>query len=703
MNPLKLFGRKPKNLLTEQHFVGAPSFRDWNPGYSFLNHFSSDGYDSAYPSIRAITNEYMTIRPYAINAKGDKVENNNIINALYHPNQADSSVAFFEKVAVSTLYHRNTYILVWRREGNEARPGGDFGLKGSRIAGFTFLEFPGITRREGRTYYNIGAQEFNDKEVIVLPGGVHPNNLYGGYSPSVSSCKWAKLDDYIADFQRGFFENNAIPAGTFVVTAPTATEYNNIVDKLQERHKGAGNNNNVTYTYRPTDPVSGKSEQAQVEWVPYGQSNKEIDFKNLFQQVNNRIDIAYGVPQIVKGVDDAATYANAQVAEATFAKRAVRPLALRNYTQLTHELNRITGGIGVAITFDYEIPAVADEQLVRAQTKTHEVTALNSLVDKGYTLLSAIDALQLPDSYKTLALTTPTDNDEETDVDEGDEVTGSPDPEQIDGINPINKRGAANRTNPKDELTDSEVDSYEEQLSAVTRNYMSNQIERYITSLDTQDATEDPEEDEIEDYTTEAMVIIAAILNLSGDRQNTEGISLIVDAGLSTDDITPYNPSDAELDEYKTYLKGVASSYGDDTADSIRAVLARSVAEGWDRGQLEGQLRNIMNTDEWRVKRLATSEVNRSQDLGSIYSMRKIKDDTGYEIERSLLHTGGETPCEFCAAYIDNWMPIEGTMIKKGTVIEGVDGGSYEYKWDDNQGHDVHANGHCVPQFRVVK
>lgn len=713
MNPFNLLRgqtrRHARNQGSDHNFVGATSFRDWNPGYSFLNHYSSDAYDSAYPSIRAITNEYMTIMPYAINAKKERQENNPIINALYHPNQQDSAVSFFEKMAVSTLFHKKTYILVWRREGGVAKPGGDFGPKGQNIAGFTFLEFPAIERREGRTYYRIGSQEFNDNEVLVLPGGVHPNNLYGGYSPSEASRKWGKLDDYIADYQAGFFENNAIPAGEFVITAPTGTEYNDIVDKLQARHKGAGKNNNVTYTHRPVNPEDGKPMSAQIEWIPFGQSNKDIDFKYLFEQVNKRIDTAYGVPAIVKGIDSAATYANAQVAEATFSKRAVRPLALRNYAQLTHELNRITGGIGVAITFQYDIPAIADEENVRAEMKIKLVTALNALVDKGYTVDQAIRALELPDSFKAL-LEPKAPADDNAEVDEGDEVTDAPDPEEIDGVKPLNKnpkaaksKGAAKSTDPKAQLSQDDVELYEEQLSIVVRDHMSKQIEDYIATLDddAQNAEGDPTEADTDDFNEAMLLVIIAIMQATGDLEYVSGLALLVAAGVKTDGVTPYTVGTQAIDDYRKYLRGVAESYGGDTASSIRSVLSRSQVEGWDRNRLETELRNIMNTDEWRVKRLATTEVNRSQAVGSIDSMEQIEDESGAVIEKSLQHTGGDPPCEFCAVWIDYWLPVKELMIQKNTTITGAEGGVMVYTWDDNKGHDVHANGHCRPQFRV--
>src|SRR5690606_9157625 len=108
-----------------------------------------------------------------------------------------------------------------------------------------------------------------------------------------------------------------------------------------------------------------------------------------------------------------------------FLERAVDPLALSIYTQITHELNRITGGLGVAITYKLEIPTIADEEKVEAERKNIEVSALTKLLDKGYSLDSAVDALQLSNSYKLLkegsANTATIDNDK-PDVDDGNEV-----------------------------------------------------------------------------------------------------------------------------------------------------------------------------------------------------------------------------------------------------------------------------------------
>jgi len=459
-----ILGTALKGARSQVNLVGAPSFAQVNP-YGLYNHFKSDEYASHYPNVRPITNEFMQIVPYAINANGKPVPHE-VIDALYHPNRRDSLPMFLEKLGVSVLSNSYTYLLVWRRENNKAEPGGDFGFKGKNIAGFTFLENPAIDYRDGKIYYKMGAQQFDEDEVIAIPGGSRPEDLYGGYSPALSAAKWATLDGYIADFQNGFFQNNAIPAGVFKVAAPTPTEYKDMVEQLKERHQGAGNNNNVSYTHVPID-AQGKLAPAQIEWIPFAQSNKEIDFEPLLKHVDDRLSESYGVSGIIKGVDSNATYNNAEVSEAGFAKRAVKPLALRIYSQITHELNRITGGLGIAVTFRYEIPAVSDAELVKAQTKTEEVAMIKELTELGYSLDSAVDALQLSQSYKLLKIgNAPTviDNDK-PEVDEGKEVDRSPDPTRIDGVTPVNSAdlelhckacdrflGTTDNANPTDKL-----------------------------------------------------------------------------------------------------------------------------------------------------------------------------------------------------------------------------------------------------------
>lgn len=732
--------RKAQQVKNETNFIGRTSIGLSNPGKYMGLDLHSDTYASAYPSIRAIANEYMTVLPKAIDGNGKPVKSN-ILDALYHPNQLDSVVSFNEKIATSTLVLPKAYLLVWRKEGGIAKPGGDFGFKGRNIAGFTFLENPGISQRDGVIYYNMGSQWFTEKEVIVLDGGVDPHNLYGGYSPTEAACRWITLDDYIADFQKGFFENNAIPAGMFKISAATPTEFEDIVTNLKRRHKGAGNNNNVTYSHAPVDPSTGKVAEAKIEWIPFQQSNKDIDFKSLFEQANHRIDQAYGVPAIVKGIDDAATYANAQVAEAGFAKRAVLPLLTRNYAQITHELNRITGGMGIAITFDYEIPAVADEEKVVAETHVIHANLLNSLELNGYSLDSIVDAFDLPKRIKLLKRgeqAAVIENDK-PEVDEGGEVADSPDPEKIDGVTPLNKverelhcsacdrflgtttqdsyqdklkcsnskckaldvptvKEAAKSTDPKAQLTASDEELYRTQLESVTRDFMRAEVDRAISAVDSpQSATEQ----ELEEFLDEAMRVIVNILVASGALEYSEGIALLISSGLSADGTSYFQLSDTQINRYRKYLKNVGEGYSSDTQASIQAVLDRANVDGWTAQELKAELRNIMDTDEYRVKRLARSEVNRSQQTASVYGMEQIQDETDIKFNK-VWTVNNPSACSGCRALDGKVIATSESFLKVGESITGDDGKVYTNDFVSMEEAQLHPNDTCMLTWQVV-
>lgn len=692
MNPIRtFFKRLTTNPQASANYVGQTSFRIKNP--YVLDCYAEDRYASIYPSIKAISNEFMKIRPKAIGSNGEPKSNAVALDALYHPNQLDSSVGFFEKLAVMNLTHRMTYLLVWRRQGNEAVPVGD--LNPNNIAGYTFLENPAITRVDGKTFYNMGSQQFSEDEVIAIPGGVDPSGLYLGYAPGIASSRWATLDEYIADFQRGFFENGAVPAGQFVITSASKQDFDDTVDKLQDAHRGAGRNNNVTYTPRPVDPNSGKPADAKIEWIPYQQSNKDIDFKNLFEQANKRLDSTFGVPASIRGVGEANNYATARVDQQNFIRFTIEPLALRIYTQITHELNRITGGLGYAITFDLEYPAVADEEKVQAETKNIEVTAIRQLLDLGYTLDSAVDALRLSNAYKLLAMgetnETEIDNDK-PDVDEGGEVEDAPNPEKIDGVTPLNVNN---------QLLDSEVTGFEDDLEFVIREHMSKQIEKYITD-EVKNQAGDPTEDETEEFVNAMMVVLLSVMLASGIDAQPEGIALLISAGLDTGAITEYAVSEAQEKAYRTYLTKVGESYGSDTAKSIRKILDNSNTQGWTADQTKAELRNIMQTDEWRVKRLANTEVNLSQSIGSLDSMKQIQDESGNQINKIWTHTGGDTPCQFCQTMIGQKLPLDDNFVSFGSTVVGTDGALFVNDWRNIESGGLHANCHCLETYEVA-
>ncbi len=130
-----------------------------------------------------------------------------------------------------------------------------------------------------------------------------------------------------------------------------------------------------------------------------------------------------------------------------FAENVVDPLLLRNYTQLTHGLNRITGGMGIAITYEFAIPQVIDEVKVQAEADIR-INSILKLEAAGYSTDSIIDRWG-PNNFKLLRkgdYKPPEIEDDRPDVDRGREVADAPDRRKVGSMG---TRGRSERHQPK--------------------------------------------------------------------------------------------------------------------------------------------------------------------------------------------------------------------------------------------------------------
>lgn len=700
---LNLGARKKVFTASDGHrYVGGSGFG------STFSFFKGLSYDNTYPSISKIANEFMTIRPYAIDANGKPVQNVRLLNKLYHPNQQMSSVDFREALAVMALVHRKVYLLMWREEDGKAHPGGD--VTAEDIAGFTFLEGVHELSVEGGKTYKVGGKTYTQDEVIEIYAGIDPYDLSRGYSPSVAAAKWANLDDYIAAYQAGFFENGAVPSGQFIITAKSAEDFNDQVDKMEAKHRGSGRNNNIVYTHRPISPTTGNPSAAQIEWVPFNQTNKDMSLDAIFKQANDKIDSAYGVPESIRGVNDNNTYASVRVDEQIFIKYAVYPFALKIWTRFTHEMNRVTGGLGFAITFDLDIPGVVDEEKVEAEKKLIELNIIDKAITMGYELGSVVDAFQLNKGYKLLeGGNTPIKNDK-PEVDEGDEVevspnsTGSQDgkaaPLRKTEFGDTHEHHHCSHSHKAAEPDDPDV---VEDIAKVVREFMQKQINGAIdgNELSSKDVN-DADEKDITEIVTLILAITTAYMLVRGGMTYQEGIKLLVDNDIKIDNTSEYIVSEVSKSSYRAYLTNVARSYSTDTANHIRDILAQGMVEGWDKEAIATRLRGIMDTDEWRVQRLARTEEHRSVANSSVDAMQQLMNETGATIVKTW-HVNSSDPCEFCLALDGKSEVVTQSFLPVGGTVNGVDGGTFMNDFVNVDGANLHPNCHCYTTYEVEK
>lgn len=662
MGRTKLSNDSKKKFLGDVTTGFVPTFTNDVMGY-----YRFGSYDNTFPNISRISEAFAEVLPYAVGADGKRLETQpRLISALYNPNAQMSGVEFFETLAVMALVYPTVYILCWRQDGTRAVPGGD--ITADNIAGFTFLENPEIKydKETGRKTYktrSLGHDNWwNENEVLEISLNVNPYSILDGYSPSIAAKKWSNTDDYIADYQGGFFKNGAIPAGQFIITAKSVEDFEEIVANMQAHHRGPSANNNVQYVHKPIDTLSGLPAPAQIEWVPFQQANNQMALKELFDQANKKIDMAFGVPQEVKGYLSNSNYASVSVADYVFSRRVVYPKLVKIWSKFTHEMNRVTGGLGFAISFDYEIP-VLEEQ------RKSQVSNLLSILNQGFTLESAVEALQLPKSFLKLAL--PTENKEE---------------EIRQDVEPLNNKEDANQiiTSRKGVESKKKLTEPDPRIYKAVEDYTRSQIEA---------AENGSIFDTVKQSTTLKVLLLSAILDLLeeyGEQQYAKGSQQVENAGYDTDNLIGFYVPEETKKAYDEYLGQIALSYSEDTNESIKRVLEQAEFEGWNKEEIRQALEGIMDTDHWRIERIARTETHRAEQMGNLTAMRELAKETGALIWK-IWHLNPLTPnhCELCESLDGVRVPL-GEAFGELNVYAGAD-----------QIADAHPNCSCYLTFEV--
>lgn len=682
------------NKVVGWHSVGGSS------SYGF---YRDNQYENGYSSISKLGNGFAAIEPYTIDKDGKTVASN-ILDRIYTANTDMSAYDFREALAVTTLVHDKVRLQVHYRGEN---------LNVDSITGFTFMENFSERIVGGKRDYMMGNGEvLTDDEVITLKS-VNPNNINDGFSASHAARRWTRLDDYIADYQRGFFENNAIPAGEMIITAKTPGEFNDIVDMLQAKHKGASKNNNITYVHRPTDQ-NGNPLNSQIEWVPFSVSNKELSLKDLFENVNKKIDSVYGVPQEIRGQLANSNYASVAVAERVFVKYALDPMTMKIWSKFTHEINRVTGGAGVAITYDLDMPQIADEEKVKAEAKSVDAATVASLVEQGYTLESAVEYVNSGELYSLVLGEAP--KTEEPEI--TDEIDDTPEQpldiyaksfiamqEYFDKKFATLKPPEAKPEVHTKRLDEVDLQIYRTRMAHVIREQMQRQVNKAVNQLDEalkNKAYGDTNKEEDKLFTADMLAVLLPLVYVYGKKQTNQGVEIILDAGLSTEGVKPFTFTAAQQKAYERYLGRIGTGYADQTADSIRKILGEGILEQQTKAEIEDRLRGVIlgPDNEYRVQRLADTEVNLSEGRASVSAMENIQNDTGYTIEKVWNITEGA--CEFCQALDGTVVGVEEVFVPLGSKVEAGDA-VFENNWTDVESAELHANDNCYTTYRVSK
>ena len=433
--------------------------------------------------------------------------------------------------------------------------------------------------------------------------------------------------------------------------------------------------------------------------MPFAESNKNLDLKSLFDQANKKIDSIYGVPASVRGVNDNNTYASVRVDEQIFIKYTIKPFATRIWSEFTHQLNRITGGLGFAITFDLDIPGIAEEEKIEAERKVAELALIKSGLEMGYSLDSIVDAFELSNGYKTLKIgETPLkiENDK-PEVDDGGEVEESPEDLNAKSVHICNECGD-HHCLKADTKTKNEKrkDKDQNALETVFRDMTNEQIERAIDS-DFEDF--DLGDKDREKFKQRIKVILLSVLVTRGVVAWSDFASILKQNNTSTDDLTEFKLSDKLKKHYDKMITDFTKSFSEDTARSIANRVAQAEIEDWNKEQLARSLRDITKTEEWRIQRIARTETHRAHGLAGVEAGVQIQNESGVQIYKEWVVVSAN-PCKYCRGMNGRRVNVTESYVKKGGILIGKSKIRVN-NYADIDTAGAHPNCSCVEKFGI--
>ena len=351
-------------------------------------------YENVFAQVRPLVNELKTVIPYGVTEKGKSlpIRRTPEIAALMDPNDQMGWAEFADAMFAIWLTEDELNVHVWRDERG-------------RVYGYTILPVGSRKSLDGNTYFeymsNNTMLRLGEDEVMTLRYSRSPRDIDKGVSPASAIFAWTQIDDLIAQYQKAYFENGAVPAYITTIRASSREKYEKKRADMEAGTKGAKNRNKTIYIWRQFLDDGSESDEVEVKTIQG--NNSTLALKEILEAVNDKINKAFGVSNFIMGDDTSATYNNAELSDRNFAKHQVYPALVGFWSQFQHELDRICEGIGYALSFDYEIPELTDRKKTQAEIASKNADTLSEMINAGATPSAAIKALGLGDEWIAVA------------------------------------------------------------------------------------------------------------------------------------------------------------------------------------------------------------------------------------------------------------------------------------------------------------
>lgn len=651
-----------------------------------------DTYDNVFPYVNAIAQRFSTVIPYAVTSDGRRLDPTpTALSALYAPNDTYSCLEFLKLIASGMLTQSHVDILIWTTEG----PGGT--ITPDNITGYTLLPANSRVYNDTRSdwYHRVtmdfgdGARqyEFTRNETIALSYSRHPDDTTRGISPAMTIKKWANVDDMIADYERGFFGNNAVPAGMLGIVSENAEDFQRNRARLEETFRGAGNNNGIAYNMIPVDPLTHKpSQTSKLVWVPFQNSNDSLDLQTVNDVVNNRLANALAVPDIIRGIDNGQTYANAEMAERAFIENTLKPLCMTVWDKWQFELDRITGGLGYGITFTLDLPAQTEVEKIQAETQQIRINNLIQLVNMGASVETAVEALGLPDAYRRLDLN-PSTHDTPLPP-SGRNTTKASKPVNDTPTEPHLLTATRAYVNRVIQLTRRSQAGLRDDLKTISQQWINDVEDDLITHLT--------------NYAKKTGLKLEQVITAWAETHPNNPIAVDVQGYTQTDwknlydwDKLPSNVKTAYID----HLESIANTTSKTITTKTLDILTKADSEQWDARRLHDELARLGNE---HAELIARCETVQAQRLGSLYSAKNMSETLGVRLKKVWRSSGDATTCDFCKHMDGATVGLDSSYLDYGASVE-VGDHTYVNSFENMNTPNGHPNCRCYEDYEVME
>ena len=548
------------------------------------------------------------------------------------------------------------------------------------------------------------------------------SNFFEGLSPVAAGAEYIDNDNYAMEFNRKFFINGARPAGFLESELVSETQTEVLKLSFANLHEGVDNMNRIA--------VLPKG----VEWQSAGSSPKDMDFKNLSEDMRNRILAMFGVSRTILGTAESDTNrATAETADYVFSKRVIKP----HMTLICSFLNeRLVPRYGDTLYITFIDPVPEDKAFrtteMQAAVGSQPVLTPNEARDEfmGMGPVEGGDKLFVSTSFQPVG-----EPQQDTDVDP--DAKPKTEPKAIAKTMKAHERVAFRPARTK------------LQKRAAARKQMADDLKTRIAKA-VEDAAAHTsfstiEKDEavykaVSERTLKAEAELKdAIVKLNGEQYkeviaNLPNVAKAIDVtklfdldkwiSITTDAFTPIienlfetegkaaaeeigkpelNPiSDAAAKEaLHDSIAKMSESYNKTTLATLESKINDGLAAGDSLADITTNVKEIYEwSDTWRAERLSKTEAFRTTNA----ALKSAWQQSGV-VKTIKWYTTSTEPCDFCQQMNGKVIGIDQNFFNNGdslTVGEGDNAKTMSLDYGDVGAPPLHPNCACIARPETV-